>query len=409
MKILSVIIIFGICILSISCNFSTIESKSSANLITVPKLLDRNEKLFYGKEWENTQNEYVEARENLKLENINPENYLRLASIFSNEARITGEHGHYYPAALMVLDKALESNPNEDILFRAMTMKASVLLSQHEFQQALDLGKAALKLNPYNAHIYGVLVDAYVELGDYNMAVSMTDKMINIRPDLRSYARVSYLREIHGDIKGSKEAMQLAVDAGYPPHEQTAWTRLTLGELHHTYGNLEAAKLEYKKILNTRKDYPFAIAALANINIQEGDLENAETLLEEAIEIIPEVGFYEQLAHLYKSTNRKNEFDTIVSEIFLMLEDDVIHGHNMNMEYASFYLDLLEKPNKALDYALLEYSKRPENIDINRLLAKIYFAKSDLKNAEKHSKAAAKTGSLHPDLIDIKAALLAIK
>lgn len=408
MKISSTFMFIGICLISISCNFSKVESHSLNNSITIPKLLDRNEKLFHGKEWENVQNEYVNARENLKLKKPNPESFLKLAAIFTHEARITGEHGHYYPAALEVLNQSLANTPKEDILFRTMTMKAGVLLSQHEFQQALDLGKKALKLNPYNAHIYGVLVDAYVELGDYPAAVLMVDKMINIRPDLRSYARVSYLREIHGDIDGAKKAMQLAVEAGYPTYEQTAWTRLTLGELHQTYGDLENAKLEYKKILNTREDYPFAIAALADIEIIKGNFENAKTLLEEAISIIPEVGFYEQLAHLYKITDQKDAFEAIVPAIFIMLQDDVNHGHNMNMEYASLHLDLLEEPDKALEYTLKEYSKRPKNIDVNRLLAKIYFSKSDLKNAKKHSNVAARTGSLHPDLINIKQ-LLAVK
>lgn len=53
---------------------------------------------------------------------------------------------------------------------------------------------------------------------------------MSIRPDLRSYSRISYLREIYGDLDGAIEAMKLAVTAGYPGYEQTAWARLTLGK-----------------------------------------------------------------------------------------------------------------------------------------------------------------------------------
>jgi hypothetical protein len=50
--------------------------------------------------------------------------------------------------------------------------------------------------------------------------------MMAIRPDLRSYSRVSYLREIFGDIPGAREAMLMAIQAGYPGQEETASTHL---------------------------------------------------------------------------------------------------------------------------------------------------------------------------------------
>ena len=51
----------------------------------------------------------------------------------------------------------------------------------------------AVALNPNNAFVYGLLCDANVELGHYDEAVRMADKMNQVRPDLRAYSRVSYL------------------------------------------------------------------------------------------------------------------------------------------------------------------------------------------------------------------------
>ena len=393
------------CLFIFGCQNSSTQNSISQADVSIPKLLDRNEKLWYGKEWETTQNAYVHAREAIKVYPTAAEEYLKLAQIFTNEARITGEHGHYYPNALEVLDKAIIYAENDDVRFRAMTTKAGVLLSQHEFQQALILGKQAVLLNQYNSHIYGVLVDAYVELGDYENAVKMADKMISIRPDLRSYARVSYLREIHGDVEGAKEAMQMAVESGFPSYEQTAWTQLTLGELYETYGKTEEAIQVYNNILTIRENYPFAIAAKANVLMKKGKLEEAEILLQKGIAIIPEVGFYEQLAHIYKKQNRNEEFDEIIPEIFAMLKDDVDHGHNMNLEYATIYSELLEDQDKALEYVMKEYQKRPLNIDVNRMLAMIYFEKNNVSQSAKFAKAAERTGSKHPDLINVKGLL----
>ena len=84
-------------------------------------------------------------------------------------------------------------------------------MSQHRFNDALITGKEALALNDFNSGIYGVLVDANVEIGNYKEAVKMADRMMEIRPDLRSYSRASYLREIYGDNEGAKKAMIDAV------------------------------------------------------------------------------------------------------------------------------------------------------------------------------------------------------
>jgi hypothetical protein len=90
--------------------------------------------------------------------------------------------------------------------------------------------------------------------------------------------------------------------------------------------------------------------------------------------------------------------DKIMEEIFVMLKDDEDSGHNMNLEYAHIYLDLLEKPEKALVYAQKEFDKRPANIDVNRILARIYKAKSDQTMTQKYAVAASVTNSKHPEL-----------
>jgi len=373
--------------------------KASFGEKTFPELLNRPESIQYGIEWDNIQNTYAKSLNALRKNEKDHKAAIQMVSVFIMEARVTGEHGHYYPAALKILDGVLADQPTDtNVEFQAKSLKASVLLSQHEFKEALQVAKEAAELYSYNAQIYGVLTDAYVELGDYTNAVKMADKMMSIRPDLRSYSRVSYLREIHGDTEGAIEAMKLAVAAGYPSYEETAWTRLTLGELYEQYGSLPEAEAQYQQILTERPNYPFAIAALAGIAEKNGNTKKAEALLKKACAIIPEVGFYEQLAALYLTTNRTEEAEKLNKEVVGMLEDDVIHGHNMNLEYARFYMDNEGDLDKALAYAKTEYNKRPNNIDVNTLLALIHYRASDMEQAKKHYQTATRTGSKDPDL-----------
>lgn len=376
--------------------------------IAVPTLLQRHERIQQGKEWEQVQNHYANFKQ--KITAGDQEALLNLAQLFTQEARVTGEHGHYYPAALDLLEQILKSKDlSKDLKFRTLSTKAGVQLSQHEFEEALTIGEAAVQLNPYNAQIYGVLTDAYVELGDYEKAVAAADKMVQIRPDLRSYARISYLREIYGDVEGAIEAMKMAVQAGFPGQEEMAWTQLELGHLYARYGQLEQAEQQYQAILVNRPDYPFAIAALGEIAMTRNELQLAENYLKEAMSIIPEVGYYEQLARVYKKTNRTAELNDILKEIEVMLQDDVDSGHNMNLEYAAIYRDLYEDYDKALAYTLTEYQKRPNNIDTNIMLASIYAEKGQMEVAKKHLTQGSITKAQYPELLDLWVTLLSEK
>ena len=384
----------------------TADRVGSTNDVDIPELLPRPAALQDATEWDATQSGYMKMSSALRLDDPNAvQPRITLAQIFTNEARVTGEHGHYYPAALQMVNEALELNKGLDLNleFLALSTKASVQLSQHEFKDALATAKRAIAINPHNAQIYGALVDAHVELGDYEAAVAAADKMVQIRPDLRSYSRVSYLREIHGDVAGAKKAMERAVKAGAPGYESTAWARLTLGELHRRYGEPDAAAAQYRTILKERPNYPFAIAALAELEMDKGNYAEAEELLDEAAGIIPEVGYYIQLADLYKATGRTEEMKATETEIFAMLQDDVDSGHNMDLEYAAFYRDHFKDYDKALEYVEREYAKRPANIDVNRMMASLYIAKGMRAEAEPYLEVARTTDSKDPELTKLLA------
>ncbi|PHI20699.1 hypothetical protein CEQ90_06515 [Lewinellaceae bacterium SD302] len=396
-------LLFSLC----ACNDSDSASTSNTQnaVVDIPELLPRPEALQSALEWDKAQSGYMQLSSKLRTEDPNAvEPRITIAKIFINEARVTGEHGHYYPAALKLLNEALELNASLDknLEFDALATKASVQLSQHEFEDARKTAKAAIAINPRNAQVYGALVDANVELGRYEEAVAMADKMTSIRPDLRSYSRVAYLREIHGDVDGSIEALQAAIKAGYPGYESTAWARLTLGELYQRYGMADKAKDQFQRILVERPNYPFALAGLADLRMDNGEYDKAERLLDSAAAIIPEVGFYVQLAEIYKKGGRQEELEAINKEIMAMLQDDVDSGHNMDMEYASYYKEILEDEDRALKYAEKEYAKRPDNIDVNRLLAGLLIERGEADRARKYLTKAAATESKHPELMEYR-------
>lgn len=365
--------------------------------LEIPQLLPRTEGLGSADERAQITQLYDEQIALLRLNGADPMARLTLAELFINEARITGEHPYYYPLALKQLEAIPESALNKDELkFRFAYLKSSVMLSQHDFKAGLAAGEAAQKIYPHNAGIYGVLIDAQVELGNYEEAVRLSDKMVSIRPDLRSYSRISYLREIHGEWKGAIEAMEMAVKAGVPGTEQTSWCRLTLGELYETYGDLDRAEGEYRTLLQERADYPFAYAGLASIEEKKGNLEEALSYVERAIALIPEVGFYEQKAGLLEKIGETEASQALVPEIFSMMQEDSESGHVMDLELAGVSLHLEGDAAKAKAFAEKAMAARPDNIDVQALMAEILFMQEDYAAAGSMIDKALRTSSQDP-------------
>ena len=366
---------------------------------SVPQLLERDKNLSY-EEFIKIKQKYNELADKCEKDPTDAESLLKLAEIFIFEARVTGEHPYYYGAALKTLDQVLaqKSNITADQNFHALFYKSTVQLSQHNFNEALVTGKQALAINSQNSGIYGVLVDANVEIGNYDEAVKYCDQMINIRPDLRSYSRISYVREIYGDLKGSAASMKLAINAGAPYSEYKCWSIVTLGKMYEDHNMLDSAASCYNFALRERENYPFAIAGLASLEAKKGNIAQADEMYVKALKTLPEISFTIARARLMKQSGKKEEMKTLVAEIETMFKEDIASGHNMNLEYAQFLNEFRGNHTEALRLGLDEYKKRPANIDVNRLLAFTYYAKGDMKNSAKHADIALKTNKQDAEL-----------
>ena len=58
-----------------------------------------------------------------------------------------------------------------------------------------------------------ILIDASVELGRYDEAETHLSDLLALRPGSAALSRLSYLRELHGDLDGARLAMLQAEQA----------------------------------------------------------------------------------------------------------------------------------------------------------------------------------------------------
>src|SRR6478672_1894399 len=173
-------------------------------------------------EWKFANDQYMKLAEKIAKNPQDLKTAIALANTYILEGRASGNVAYYDKAAMSVIEKILKQEASH---YEAICLKALVELSQHHFAEGLATATRAVTINPNSAFAYGLLTDAHIEMGNYDDAVAAADKMVSFRPDLRSYSRISYLREIHGDLPGAIDAMKLAVAAGVPAEESTEWCR----------------------------------------------------------------------------------------------------------------------------------------------------------------------------------------
>src|SRR4030095_16633417 len=73
-------------------------------------------------------------------------------------------------------------------------------------------------------------------------------------------------------------------------------------------------------------------------------------------------------------------------------------GHYADQELAHAYI-IKKDLDKALQHAIAEYNRRPDNIDVNETLAWVYYLQKEYPEAKKHIEIALKKGSKNPSLM----------
>lgn len=194
-----------------------------------------------------------------------------LAAAYIQKARESGDPS-FYSRADGVLQRALARGPQDPA---ELTEAAALAAGRHDFRAAERLARRARALAPDSLGAFPVLVDALLELGRYREAERTLQRMVDLKPNLAAYARVSYFRELTGDLDGAAEALELAVSAGGPVPENVAYVQTLLGSLELSRGRLPAARRAFAAALMAVPGYAPAAAGRARLAARRGDLRTA--------------------------------------------------------------------------------------------------------------------------------------
>ncbi len=194
-----------------------------------------------------------------------------LAAAYLQKARESGDPS-FYARADGILARALARGPEDAA---ELAEAAALAAGRHDFRAAERLARRARAAAPDALGGYPILVDALVELGRYGEAERTLQRLVDLRPGLAAYARVSYFRELHGDLGGAADALALAIAAGGAARENVAYVQSLLGSLELTRGRLPAARRAFRAALAAVPGYAPAAAGRARLAARTGDLDGA--------------------------------------------------------------------------------------------------------------------------------------
>lgn len=335
----------------------------------------------------------------------NPDNvhtYAQLGQSLLLHVRETGDVSLYARAEQAFL-QALQRDPAH---VDALVGRGILALALHDFAGALEWAERAWAVNPFRAQTLGVKVDALVELGRYAEAVEALQQMVDLRPDLQSYTRVSYLRELHGETASAIEAMTQAASMGVPGSEQWLWTLTQLGHLYWNSGRLVEAETTYRQALHLRADYPYALAGLARVRAAQGDLPVAIAQMEGLVRRLPLPEFVVALGDYYAAAGQADQAQQQYELVRAMQKLNAAAGMNVDLELAAFDVEYGDDPAAALAQAQAAYTARP-TIFAADTLAWAYYHMGDYAAAQTYSEEALRLGT-RDALLHFHAAQIAI-
>lgn len=288
----------------------------------------------------------------------NPDNPNAQAQLGLSLLRLVRETGDpaLYTRAGRAFERSLAQEPNH---LDALVGQGVLSLALHDFAGALAWAEQAQAINPFRAEIRGIKVDALVELGRYPEATAALQEMVDLRPDLQSYSRIAYLRELHGDVDGAIAAMRAAVDSGLPGMEATLWAQVQLGHLYFNRGDLKEAERIYQEALRYRPNYAPALGGLGHVQAARGQQRRAIRTFAGVAERLPLPEFVIPLGELYEVTGQLDEAAHQYELVGVIQQLSSQASMDVEMELALFNADHGDDPAAAVAGARAAYARRP--------------------------------------------------
>jgi tetratricopeptide (TPR) repeat protein len=197
----------------------------------------------------------------------------------------------------------------------AMLLRAHVLQNLHRFKESETLARRLVQRRGLSFD-YGLLGDVLMEQGKLSDAVEAYQRMMNLKPDLRAYARAAHMRWLKGDLEGAIEAMQLAVSAASSQDaESAAWVNTRLATYLFYAGKFNEAEQRCALALSLQNNYPPTLLLQGRILLGQSRFGEAVDVLQNAVKLNPLPEYQWTLADALRAAGKENEASEVEAQL----------------------------------------------------------------------------------------------
>jgi len=235
----------------------------------------------------------------------------QLGWAFVAKARESFDPGFYKLAEQCALCIEKRSPQSQE----AMLLRAHVLQNLHRFKESESLARRLVQQRGLSFD-YGLLGDALMEQGKLNEALEAYQQMMNLKPDVRAYARAAHMRWLKGDLEGAIEAMQLAVSAASPSDaESAAWVNTRLAFYQFQADRVKEAEQRCEFALSLQNNYAPTLLLKGKILLAQNRLSEAVDALQNAAKLNPLPEYQWALAEALRAAGGENEAFTVETQL----------------------------------------------------------------------------------------------
>lgn len=258
-----------------------------------------------------------------------------LGYLYTQRARLTGDPS-YYGKADGAFAQSLKVRPVAN--GAALTGQAALAAARHDFGRALVLTKQAEAINGYDSANLGVMTDALGELGRYDESFKTLQRMVDLKPGVPSYTRVSYSYELRGDLKGAKFGLDQALEIAQSPSD-AAFALQYLGELAFNAGDLDTAGRRFAEGLARDPTYVPLLAGRARVEAAKGDNAAALRDWQTVTTRLPQPTYLIEYADLLTSLGRTADAAVQYTIVDATVRLFRAQGSNVDLELAIYNAD----------------------------------------------------------------------
>lgn len=288
--------------------------------------------------------------------------WAKLGLAYVEQARATFDPS-WYPKAEGALRRSLELAPDHHPAMIGMAVLAN---SRHDFSGAVSWALKAKKISSETPEVYGVLADAYTQLGDAPAATSALSRMAVLEPGVSVFTRLSYDFEQRGDTTKARELLKNALEDAYEPAERS-FCHFYLGELAFHAGDLDGAETEYRDGLAVDPSSVQSSYGLAKVAALRGENDQAVERYDLLVSRVPAPQYLIEYAQVLTSLGRRDEAKQQLDILGGLRQVFTANGVIDDLTWSEYAADTGDKAG-ALTHARAEW-KRRNNVIVADALA----------------------------------------